>query len=180
MAPYAGAMLRLAVAASRRRHPRTEVFTLGTRLTRVTLAMAPSDPQRALADAAAAAVDRGGGTRLGELLAEFLDGWGQRGIVRGSVTVVMSDGWERGDPSLLGAQMGRLARQAHRVVWCNPRLGHAGYAPLARGMAAALPHVDDFVAGHTIDALEHLVSTVLGETTVGPSRARETSRAQPA
>ena len=87
--------------------------------------------------------------------------------------MVLSDGWERGDPTLLGEQMGRLGRLAHRVVWCNPRLGHDGYQPLVRGMAAALPHVDDFVEGHTIDALERLTATVLGRSS--PMMARRSA-----
>ena len=106
--------------------------------------------------------DAGGGTRLGELLKQFLDRWGQRGTARGAVVVVMSDGWERGDATLLGEQMARLQRLAHRVVWSNPRKAAPGYAPLAAGMAASLPSVDDFVEGHSLAALEHLADVVLG------------------
>src|SRR4029079_10829120 len=100
--------------------------------------------------------DWSGGTRLGELLKQFLDGWGQRGMARGAIVVVMSDGWERGDATLLREQMARLRRLAHRIVWANPRVDRPGFAPVAGGMAVALPYVDDLVAGHSVDALEHL------------------------
>ena len=99
------------------------------------------------------------------LLKEFLDRWGQRGTARGAVVVILSDGWERDDPALLGEQVARLSRLAHRVVWANPRKAAPGYAPLAGGMAAALPHVDDFVEGHSLAAYEHLAAVVLGRPT---------------
>lgn len=162
MGGYADVLLRFAHAATRRRGARTEVFTLGTRLTRVTREMATPDPERAMAAVAGAVPDWSGGTRLGALLAEFLDRWGQRGAARGAVVVVMSDGWERDDPAQLGRQMQRLARLAHRVVWCNPRAARPGFAPLAGGLAAALPHVDDFVSGHSLAALEELAIVVAG------------------
>jgi uncharacterized protein len=106
--------------------------------------------------------DWSGGTRLGDLVKQFLDEWGQRGMARGAVVVVLSDGWERGDPALLGGQMARLHRLAHRVVWSNPRAGRSGFAPVAGGMAAALPHVDEFVSGHSLAALERLAALVSG------------------
>jgi uncharacterized protein with von Willebrand factor type A (vWA) domain len=163
MSAYADALLRFAHAASHRlRGPGTEVFTLGTRLTRVTREMAVRDADGALVAVAEAIPDWSGGTRLGELVKRFLDEWGQRGMARGAVVVVLSDGWERGDVSLLGEQMARLHRLAHRAVWANPRAGRPGYAPLAAGMAAALPHVDDFVSGHSLAALEHLAAIVAG------------------
>jgi uncharacterized protein with von Willebrand factor type A (vWA) domain len=124
--------------------------------------MAHRDPDASLAGVAAAVPDWSGGTRLGELLKRFLDEWGQRGMARGAVVVVLSDGWERGDVTLLGEQMARLHRLAHRVVWANPRAGRPGFAPLAAGMAAALPHVDTFVSGHSLAALERLASIVAG------------------
>jgi uncharacterized protein with von Willebrand factor type A (vWA) domain len=162
MESYADALLRFSHAASRRGGMPTEVFALGTRLTRVSREMALRNPDAALAAVADAVPDAGGGTRLGELLKQFLDQWGQRGTARGAVVVVLSDGWERGDATLLGEQMARLHRLAHRVVWCNPRKAAPGYAPLAGGMAAALPHVDDFVEGHSLGALEHLARVVRG------------------
>jgi uncharacterized protein with von Willebrand factor type A (vWA) domain len=162
MESYADALLRFAHAASRRGSAPTEVFALGTRLTRLSRELALRDPDTAMAAVAAALPDAGGGTRLGELVKQFLDQWGQRGTARGAVVVVLSDGWERGDATLLGLQMARLHRLAHRVVWCNPRKAAPGYAPLAAGMAAALPHVDDFVEGHSLAALEHLAEVVVG------------------
>jgi uncharacterized protein with von Willebrand factor type A (vWA) domain len=166
MSAYADALLRFAhAAASRRGRTSTEVFTLGTRLTRVTRELSSHDARTALAQVAAAVPDWQGGTRLGELLQEFLDRWGQRGMARSAVVVVLSDGWERGDVTLLGEQMARLHRLAHRVVWANPRAGRAGFAPVAAGMAAALPFVDDFVPGHSIAALEELAAVVVGAAT---------------
>jgi len=162
MEGYADALLRFAHAASRGSGSPTEVFAMGTRLTRITREMALRDPDAAMTAVATALVDAGGGTRLGELLKHFLDAWGQRGTARGAVVVVLSDGWERGDATLLGEQMARLHRLSSRVVWSNPRKAAPGYAPLAAGMAAALPHVDDFVEGHSLAALEHLAAVVLG------------------
>lgn len=163
MSAYADALLRFAHAASHRgAGPGTEVFTIGTRLTRVTREMAHRDADAAMRSLADAVPDWSGGTRLGDLLKRFLDDWGQRGMARGAVVVVLSDGWERGDVTLLGEQMARLRRLAHRVVWANPRAGRPGFAPLAAGMAAALPHVDEFVSGHSLAALEHLAAVVAG------------------
>jgi len=164
MAPYADALLRFAHAAAH--GGRTEVFTIGTRLTRVTRELSHRDPDLAMTALAAAVPDWRGGTRLGELLREFLNRWGQRGMARGAVVVLLSDGWERGDPDLLGAQMRRLHRLAHRVIWANPRKARPGYAPVAAGMAAALPSVDAFVEGHSLAALERLAAMVRGAGTV--------------
>ncbi|MGW2719303.1 vWA domain-containing protein [Streptomyces sp. NPDC001492] len=172
MAPYADALLRLAHAAVR--GSRAEVFTIGTRLTRVTRELSHRDPDLAMAALASALPDWHGGTRLGELLREFLDRWGQRGMARGAVVVILSDGWERGDPELLGAQMRRLHRLAHRVIWANPRKARPGYAPLAAGMAAALPSVDAFLEGHSLAALEQLAAAVRG---TGPAPVEGADRA---
>ncbi|MFF7970005.1 VWA domain-containing protein [Streptomyces sp. NPDC007905] len=174
MAPYADALLRFAHAAVR--GGRTEVFTIGTRLTRVTRELSHRDPDLAMAALAAAVPDWRGGTRLGELLREFLNRWGQRGMARGAVVVLLSDGWERGDPELLGAQMRRLHALAHQVVWANPRKARPGYAPLAAGMAAALPSVDAFVEGHSLAALERLAAVVRG-TGKGEAVVRGAQRA---
>ncbi|MGQ4386833.1 vWA domain-containing protein, partial [Streptomyces sp. SAS_270] len=160
MAPYADALLRFAQAAAR--GTRTEVFTIGTRLTRVTRELTHRDPDTAMAALAAAVPDWSGGTRLGETLRAFMDRWGRRGMARGAVVVLLSDGWERGDPALLASQMRRLRRLAHRVIWANPRKARPGYAPLAAGMAAALPSVDAFVEGHSLAALERLAAVVRG------------------
>ncbi|XES01182.1 VWA domain-containing protein [Streptomyces sp. S1D4-11] len=146
MGPYADALLRFAHAAlhgprtgGAARGTRTEVFTIGTRLTRVTRELAHRDPDTAMAALAAAVPDWRGGTRLGEMLRGFLDRWGRRGMARGAVVVLLSDGWERGDPALLAEQMRRLHRLAHRVIWANPRKARPGYAPLVErdGRSAA-------------------------------------------
>jgi uncharacterized protein with von Willebrand factor type A (vWA) domain len=160
MSPYADALLRFGHAAVRRRPTLTEVFTLGTRLTRVTRALRHRDPDAALRAAGATIPDWHGGTRLADSLRAFLDRWGQRGTARGAVVVVCSDGWEFGDPGALAAQLHRLSRLAYRLVWVNPHRGKPGYAPLAGGMAAALPYLDDFVAGHSLAALEELVGVI--------------------
>jgi uncharacterized protein len=159
MAPYAEALLRFAHVAARRRMG-TEVFTIGTRLTRITRELRRRDADLALAAVAKAVPDWSGGTRLGELLRAFLDRWGQRGTARGAVVVFASDGWERGDPQVLADQMARLRRLAHRVVWVNPHRGKPGFAPLTAGMAAALPHVDEFVSGHSLAAYEELAAVL--------------------
>ena len=161
MEPYADALLRFAHAAAHRRGG-TEVFTIGTRLTRISRELRGRDADLALAAVASAVPDWSGGTRLGELLRAFLDRWGQRGVARGAVVVLASDGWERGDPRVLADQMARLHRLAHRVVWVNPHRGRPGFAPLTAGMAAALPHVDEFVSGHSLAAYEELAVVLAG------------------
>ncbi len=160
MEPYADSLLRLAHVWVRSAPRTTEVFTVGTRLTRITRALRMRDPDLALKAAGAEVPDWSGGTRLGEVLAAFLERWGRRGMARGAVVVIFSDGWERGDPAMLGEQMGRLARLAHRVVWANPHRGRAGYQPVQGGIAAALPHIDDFVAGHSLASFTELAGRV--------------------
>ena len=161
MDPYARQLVRFAHAAvATRRRGRVEAFALGTRLTRLTRALSSRDPDEAMAAAADVAVDWSGGTRLGDGLRAFNDRWGVRGLARGAVVVILSDGWDRGDPSELAEQMARLRRVARRIVWVNPLKATEGYAPLARGMAAALPYVDDFVEGHSLAALEELAAVV--------------------
>ena len=160
MSPYADALLRFAHAAVRARPSSTEVFTIGTRLTRVTREMRLRDPDKALTASGSAIPDWSGGTRLGEVLKAFLDRWGQRGMARGAVVVVCSDGWERGGTELLGEQMARLRRLAHAVVWVNPHKGREGYEPLTGGMQAALPSIDHFVSGHSLAAFEALSGVI--------------------
>ncbi len=160
MAPYADALLRFAHAAARAHPAATEVFTVGTRLTRVTREMRQRDPDKALAASGSAIPDWSGGTRLGEVLKAFLDRWGQRGMARGAVVVVCSDGWERGGTDVLGEQMARLRRLAHAVVWVNPHKGRSGYEPLTGGMQAALPSIDHFVSGHSMAAFEELTGVI--------------------
>jgi uncharacterized protein with von Willebrand factor type A (vWA) domain len=155
MEPYARALLRFVQAAVAGRR-RVEAFALGTRLTRLTRELGSRDPDRALRQAAHRVLDWSGGTRLGDGLRQFNDEWGVRGMARGAVVVILSDGWDRGDPEALGREMQRLGRVAHRIIWVNPLKVTPGYAPLARGMSAALPYVDRFVEGHSLAALDRL------------------------
>jgi uncharacterized protein with von Willebrand factor type A (vWA) domain len=155
MSAYSRALMQFGFAAMRAGR-RVEVFCFGTRLTRVTRALARSEPDEALRQVAAAVVDWNGGTRIGASLKELLDRWSQHVAMRGAVVVLCSDGLERGEPALLAAQVARLSRLAHRLIWVNPLKGSPRYEPLARGMAAALPHVDVFLAGHNLESLESL------------------------
>jgi uncharacterized protein len=159
MEPYARALLRFMHAAVVGRQ-RVEAFTFGTRLTRITKELTSRDPDRALSQTSTQVSDWSGGTRLGECLRTFNDSWGISGMARGSIFVVLSDGWDRGDPEVLAEQMQRLNRVAFRMIWVNPLKVSPGYAPLARGMAAALPFIDDFVEGHSLDALQRLTEVI--------------------
>lgn len=159
MEAYSRALLRF-VHATVLARGRVEAFALGTRLTRLTREIATLDPDRALSNAAEAVEDWSGGTRLGESIRAFNDEWAVRGMARGAVVVVLSDGWDRGEPELMAEQMARLDRVAYRIVWSNPLKATDGYAPLARGMAAALPYLDEFVEGHSLRALEDLAAAI--------------------
>jgi uncharacterized protein with von Willebrand factor type A (vWA) domain len=161
MEPYARAYLHLLHGAVRA--ARADAFVFATRLTWLSRALATSNPDLALRRATAAAPDWSGGTRIGDALKAFVDDHGRRGMARGAVVVVVSDGWETGDPALVGEQMARLARLAHRIVWVNPRRAGAGYEPLVGGMAAALPHVDAFVSGHSVAALDEVLAAIAGD-----------------
>jgi uncharacterized protein with von Willebrand factor type A (vWA) domain len=160
MSPYSRALMQFGFAAMAVGQ-RVEVFCFGTRLTRVTRSLRTKDPNRALKDIAEIVHDWEGGTRIGDSLHELLNRYGQHGFIRGAVVVLCSDGLERGDPEALEAEMRRLARLAHRVVWVNPLKGSPLYQPLARGMKAALPHVDLFLPGHNVASLQAL-GEVLG------------------
>jgi uncharacterized protein with von Willebrand factor type A (vWA) domain len=168
MSAYADALLRLAHRIAHATSPTgvplrpgdVEVFTVGTRLTHVSRAMRMRDAERAIVAAGDTVPDWSGGTRLGETLKVFLDRWGQRGTARGAVVVLVSDGWERGETTLLAEQMRRLHHLAHRVVWMNPHRGKAGYEPVQAGIVAALPYIDDFVAGHSMATFSELLEVV--------------------
>ena len=160
MAPYARMLLMYAQAAVAARR-RVEAFTLGTRLTRVTRELAGRDPDRALARATEHVVDLGGGTRIGAALAELNRVHGRR-LGRGAVVVILSDGWDQGEPEQLAAEMARLRRSAHRLVWLNPLAADPRYAPLTRGMQAALPHADDLLPGNSLASLEALAELLEG------------------
>jgi uncharacterized protein with von Willebrand factor type A (vWA) domain len=156
MTPYARMLLQYmhACVAARRR---VEAFVFGTRLTRITYELAGRDHDRALGRAAAAVSDFSGGTRIGAALAELNRVHGRR-LGRGAVVVILSDGWDRGDPDQLSQEMARLRRAAHRLVWLNPLAAHPEYAPLTRGMQAAIPHTDQLLAGNSLASLEHLAA----------------------
>lgn len=160
MEPYADALLRLAHRALRVAPHDVEVFTVGTRLTHITTALSLRDPDAALLAAGATIPDWSGGTRLGEVLRAFNVRWGQRGTARGAVVVIASDGWERGDATLLGEQVARLQRLAHAVVWMNPHRGKDGYQPVQGGIMAVLPHIDRLVAGHSMASFAELLEVV--------------------
>jgi uncharacterized protein with von Willebrand factor type A (vWA) domain len=160
MSPYSRALLQFAFAAMTAGH-RVEVFCFATRLTRITRALKQRDPDDALDDTGRLVRDWEGGTRIGASIKQLLDAFGQHASVRGAIVVLCSDGLERGEPELLAAQMARLGRLAHRVVWVNPLKGDPRYQPLARGMAASLPYVDVFLAGHNIKSLEALIQTLI-------------------
>jgi uncharacterized protein with von Willebrand factor type A (vWA) domain len=159
MEPYAKALIRF-VHAMMVATRKVEVFTLGTRLSHVTRALMGNDPEAALARAAVEVKDWSGGTRLGEGIKTFNDRFGVRGLARGATVVILSDGWDRGDPVLLGEEMKRLQRVCRRLVWVNPLKATPGYAPLAKGMAAALPYVDEFIEGHSLNSLEFLAEVL--------------------
>jgi uncharacterized protein len=164
MASHARVLLRFAVAARRAadRDPAShvEVFAFGTRLTRLSDALAARDPDRAIALAADRVVDWEGGTRIGASVEDLVRVWGPRGILRGAVVVICSDGLERGDPGQLATALARLRRHVHRIVWVNPLAGDDRYRPTQRGMVAALPSVDVLVPGDTLAGLEELVATL--------------------
>jgi uncharacterized protein with von Willebrand factor type A (vWA) domain len=160
MAPYARMLLQYvqATVAARRR---VDAYALGTRLTRVTRELEGRDPDRALARAAGAVVDIGGGTRIGDALAVLNRVHGRR-LGRGAVAVILSDGWDRGDPELLGAEMARLRRSVHRLIWLNPLAADPAYEPLTRGMQAALPHTDHLLPGNSLASLQALADLMEG------------------
>jgi uncharacterized protein with von Willebrand factor type A (vWA) domain len=159
MEPYARAMLRLAHVLSQGTAP-IEVFAMGTRLTRLTRRLATRDANLALQSATAAIPDYSGGTRLGDALAEFNSSFGVRGAARGATVVICSDGIDRGSPELISSEMARLSRVAHRIIWVNPLAASPGYEPLARGMAAAMPYIDRFLAGDTTGALDVVLRAI--------------------
>jgi uncharacterized protein len=165
MEPYARALLMLlycinvgAGGIGNQRRP--EVFSFATRLTRLTATLRAATPDTMLAKAGEAAPDWSGGTRIGAAVKEFNDRYGCLGMARGAVVLIISDGWETGDPALLGAQMARLSRVAHRIVWVNPRTQSPRYRPEVGGMAAAWPYCDAVVSGHSLDALPDLLAAL--------------------
>jgi uncharacterized protein with von Willebrand factor type A (vWA) domain len=160
MEAYARVYLQLLLSAVG--GARAEAFVFSTRLTRLTRSLRVADADLALREAGRVAPDWSGGTRIGEALKAFIDSYGRAGMARGAVVVIISDGWERGDPAALGEQMSRLRRLAHRVVWVNPRRASDRFQPTTGGMAAALPYVDRFVSGHSLAALDEVLAAIAG------------------
>jgi uncharacterized protein len=142
--------------------PGVEAFAFGTRLSRLTPELGTRDPESALEKCTEAVTDWGSGTRIGASLKEFNDLYGKRALSRGAIVVIVSDGWERQDPELVGSEMARLARAAYAVVWVNPLKGNPEYQPLAGGMRAALPYIDRFLSGHNLRSLEELAAVLAG------------------
>jgi uncharacterized protein len=172
MEPYARAYLQFLTSAAGS-GPNAEAFAFATRLTRLTRALRSRSPERAIQRAAAAAPDRSSGTRIGDALKAFNDRHGRRGMARGAVVVILSDGWERGEPALVAREMARLSRLAHRIVWVNPRVSASGFSPQAGGMAAALPHCDALVSGHSLEALGEVAEAIAAERWEPPPSAPE-------
>ena len=172
MEPYARAYLQFLVSAAGS-GPHVEAFVFATRLTRLTRALAGRNPERAIRRAAEAAPDWSSGTRIGDALKAFNDRHGRRGMARGAVVVILSDGWERGDPALVEREMQRLARLAHRIVWVNPRVGSRAFSVQAGGMRAALPHCDALVSGHSFAALGEVADAIGGAELALPEAPQE-------
>jgi uncharacterized protein len=158
MEPYARAMIQLLYCAAG--GASAEVFSFATRLTRLTPALARSSAQVALARAGRAAPDWHGGTQIGAALKEFNDRYGRRGMARGAVVLIVSDGWDTGDPQVVAREMERLGLVAFRIVWMNPRTKSDAYQPLAGGMAAAWPYCDAVVSGHSLAAIDQLAAAL--------------------
>lgn len=155
-------LLRFVQALARDKDVKTESFVFGTRLTRVTRLMKDRDRDRALARVADTVTDWAGGTRIGESFRQFNHGWARRTLRTSGVVIVVSDGWDRGDPSLVAAETARLRRNCHRLVWLNPLASSPGYQPLAAGMKAAYPFIDDFLPAGTLASLERLGQILAG------------------
>jgi uncharacterized protein len=160
MERYSRLLLIFAHAVARRED--VETFVFSTRLTRITRLLRRRDIDRALAEVGKRVHDFSGGTRIGQALAEFNRRWARRVLGHGAVTIIVSDGWDRGDPGQLAVELERLRRMSHRLIWLNPLLGSEGYEPVTRGMAAALPHTDDFLAAHNLNALDELGALLAG------------------
>jgi uncharacterized protein len=180
MEPYARAYLQFLIAAAAGAGAnRSEAFVFATRLTRITRALASRNPERAILRAAATAPDWSSGTRIGHALKAFNDRHGRRGMARGAVVVILSDGWERGDPALVGREMERLGRLAYRIVWVNPRVGARGFQARAGGLVAALPCVDALVSGHSLEALDEVADAIGAPRTDDPGAPLEVPEPEP-
>lgn len=168
MERYSRLLLIFAHAVARRED--VETFVFSTRLTRITRMLRRRDLDRALDEVTKTVHDFSGGTRIGQALADFNRRWARRVLGHGAVVILISDGWDRGDPAMLSAELSRLRRMCHRLIWLNPLLGSEGYEPVTRGMSAALPHTDDFLAAHSVQALDELGELLAGLDKRRPSR----------
>ncbi len=168
MERYSRLLLIFAHAIARRED--VETFVFSTRLTRITRMLRRRDLDRALTEVGRSVHDFSGGTRIGQAIADFNRRWARRVLGHGAIVIVVSDGWDRGDPGLLAAELSRLRRSSHRLIWLNPLLGSAGYEPVTRGMAAALPYTDDFLAAHNVQALDELGALLAGLERRRPAR----------
>jgi uncharacterized protein with von Willebrand factor type A (vWA) domain len=168
MERYSRLLLIFAHAIARRED--VETFVFSTRLTRITRMLRRRDIDRALAEVGKSVHDFSGGTRIGQAVAEFNRRWARRVLGHGAIVILVSDGWDRGDPQLLASELSRLRRMSNRLIWLNPLLGSEGYEPVTRGMAAALPHTDDFLAAHNLQALDELGELLAGLDRRRPSR----------
>jgi uncharacterized protein with von Willebrand factor type A (vWA) domain len=162
MEPYARAYLQF-LHCARASGPDHEAFVFATRLTRLTKQLAGRNPNRAIRRATESVEDWSSGTRIGDALKSFNDRYGRRGMARGSVVVILSDGWERGDPEMVAREMERLARLAYRIVWVNPRVSAPGFQPKAGGLVAALPFCNALVSGHSLNALDEVADAIAAE-----------------
>jgi uncharacterized protein with von Willebrand factor type A (vWA) domain len=149
-------LIRFAMALHRLSNVRTEAFVFGTHLSRVTHELTGRDPDAALDRVTAAVSDWSGGTRIGASLRQFNRHWARRTLRSSGVVIVVSDGWDRGDPALVRSEMARLQRSCHRLIWLDPLAGSEYYQPLAGGMSAAYPYIDDLVAVSDLASLYRL------------------------
>jgi uncharacterized protein with von Willebrand factor type A (vWA) domain len=159
MIPYARALLQYARVAARAR-PKVRAFAFATELTELTVIARRASTADVMNAFAAALRDYGGGTRIGAALRDFNERYAQRGAARGGTVVILSDGWERDDPGLVGREMARLRRLARKIVWVNPQKKHLAFEPLAAGMAAAVPYVDVLIAGHNLHSLDAIADAI--------------------
>ena len=174
MERYSRLLMIFAHAIARRED--LEAFVFSTRLTRITRLLRHRDLDRALESVSKGVHDFSGGTRIGDAVGDFNRRWARRVLGHGAVVIIVSDGWDRGDPAHLTAELIHLRRSAHRLIWLNPLLGTEGYEPLTRGMLAAMPHVDDFLAAHSVEALDELGRLLAGLDRHRPFRSSARAR----
>jgi hypothetical protein len=167
MERHARLLLRFSHALARS-EVRTEAFCFGTRLTRITPQLRGRDADRALSRVSEAVGDWSGGTRIGASFADFNQRWARRVLRSSGIVIVVSDGWDRGDPAVVGVETARLRRNCHRLIWLNPLAGSADYKPLAQGMAAAYPYIDTFLPAHDLASLEELGRMLAADRSTRP------------